>query len=95
MRSVKHFWNNSWPDHGVPSSPDVIFGILDEVKKERESSHGPVVVHCSAGCGTIYAQFVCSFVLCRCLLQGRTGVVIGVDIVRDQVDMLRRCFCLV
>jgi protein tyrosine phosphatase len=50
-RIVKHYWINSWPDHGVPQSSDVVFTILEEARRDRSPPSGPMVVHCSAGCG--------------------------------------------
>ncbi|KAI9599448.1 protein-tyrosine phosphatase-like protein [Syncephalis fuscata] len=42
-----------WPDHGVPEQPDGVLRLIRLVNKEQgaSDSSGPVVVHCSAGCG--------------------------------------------
>ncbi len=57
-RQVTHLQTIAWPDHGVPDSPDPINNLI--LKKNECMQHhiilnngniGPVVVHCSAGCG--------------------------------------------
>ncbi|KAF9992425.1 hypothetical protein BGZ79_003088 [Entomortierella chlamydospora] len=52
-----------WPDHGVPSKTDDLRDILykirawksEQQRQPQQASHqkdfGPIVVHCSAGCG--------------------------------------------
>ena len=42
-----------WPEHGIPSDPGLILGILEDIKlKQRDNNYpGPVVVHCSPGIG--------------------------------------------
>jgi hypothetical protein len=42
-----------WPDHGVPEQPDGVLRLIRLVNREQgaSDSSGPVVVHCSAGCG--------------------------------------------
>ncbi|KAG0370047.1 Tyrosine-protein phosphatase non-receptor type 6 [Gamsiella multidivaricata] len=51
-----------WPDHGVPSKTNDLRDILYKIRgwkaEQRQSGHktnlmdfGPIVVHCSAGCG--------------------------------------------
>ncbi|CAG8500456.1 4295_t:CDS:2 [Ambispora leptoticha] len=55
-----------WPDHGVPDSPDIVLQLIrktNELQQEYQNRQnigrndrekeevGPVVVHCSAGCG--------------------------------------------
>lgn len=51
-RVVKHYWMNSWPDHGVPHSTESTLSLLHEVYEDRQANVvAPVVVHCSAGCG--------------------------------------------
>jgi receptor-type tyrosine-protein phosphatase R len=49
---VKHYWINSWPDHGVPHSTSFVLNLLHEVAEDKAANlDAPVVVHCSAGCG--------------------------------------------
>ncbi|VEL34270.1 unnamed protein product [Protopolystoma xenopodis] len=42
----------SWPDHGVPDSPDDLIAFVQRVRAARIGyDTAPVVVHCSAGIG--------------------------------------------
>ncbi|KNC97575.1 uncharacterized protein SPPG_07048 [Spizellomyces punctatus DAOM BR117] len=54
-----------WPDHGVPDHPDEMLRIQyladklhGRLAKQSSSMVGPMVVHCSAGCGRTGA-FIC------------------------------------
>ncbi|RIA96586.1 protein-tyrosine phosphatase-like protein [Glomus cerebriforme] len=58
-RQITQLQTLAWPDHGLPNSPDPIINLI--VKKNEFVQHytrlnvngniGPIVVHCSAGCG--------------------------------------------
>jgi len=57
-REITQLQTIAWPDHGLPDSPDSIINLI--TKKNECLQHytllnngniGPVVVHCSAGCG--------------------------------------------
>lgn len=52
-REVIHFHYTTWPDFGVPSSPDAFLEFLDAVRESGSlcGDVGPAVVHCSAGIG--------------------------------------------
>ncbi|KAF2359956.1 PTP type protein phosphatase, partial [Trinorchestia longiramus] len=52
-REVLHFHYTTWPDFGVPQSPEAFNKFLSVVIKSGalEPSVGPAVVHCSAGIG--------------------------------------------
>ncbi|XP_021568339.1 tyrosine-protein phosphatase non-receptor type 18 [Carlito syrichta] len=50
-RSVHQLQFMSWPDHGVPSSPDHMLAMVEEAHRLQGSGPGPLCVHCSAGCG--------------------------------------------
>jgi len=42
----------TWPDHGLPESPEVFVRLLETVDViNSPPTHGPIVVHCSAGIG--------------------------------------------
>jgi len=53
VREVTHFHYTTWPDFGVPSSPDAFLEFLAAVRESGslEAEEGPAVVHCSAGIG--------------------------------------------
>lgn len=63
-----HFWYNTWPDHGVPHTPDGnvypdnILEMLAQVHELQRTtgSKSPILIHCSAGIG-------------------RTGAIIAID----------------
>ncbi|XP_046730209.1 receptor-type tyrosine-protein phosphatase R isoform X3 [Silurus meridionalis] len=52
-RKVQHYWYTSWPDHKTPESVGPLLELMTDVEKSREASesHGPIIVHCSAGIG--------------------------------------------
>jgi len=52
-REVLQFHYTTWPDFGVPSSPDAFLHFLDVVRQSGslDPSVGPALVHCSAGIG--------------------------------------------
>src|SRR5690348_113109 len=41
----------AWPDHGVPENPQHFIEFVAEVRKARNGSLDPIIVHCSAGIG--------------------------------------------
>lgn len=52
-REVLHFQYTTWPDFGVPTSPDAFLEFLGAVRDSGslEPDVGPAIVHCSAGIG--------------------------------------------
>lgn len=50
---ILHFHYTTWPDFGVPQSPEAFYKFLNVVRASGvlEPDVGPVVVHCSAGIG--------------------------------------------
>ena len=52
-RSVKHFWFNPWPDHGVPAKHEAknVTMMLEACRKWSNDPNHPWTVHCSAGIG--------------------------------------------
>uniref|UniRef100_A0A8W8NUY8 protein-tyrosine-phosphatase n=1 Tax=Magallana gigas TaxID=29159 RepID=A0A8W8NUY8_MAGGI len=52
IRYQNHFHFTGWPDHGIPSTLQLLsfyFRVKDQIKNDGDSS--PLVVHCSAGVG--------------------------------------------
>lgn len=47
---VTHYQLMNWPDHGVPTCPDVLDPLLDVLYRNAKSDR-TTVVHCSAGIG--------------------------------------------
>ena len=50
-RTIRHYWFDSWPDHGVPESPNAVVGMLRDANNIDPDHVAPWVVHCSAGIG--------------------------------------------
>ena len=52
MREVRQFHFTVWPDHGVPKYGTALLAYQQRIDKfHNRRSHGPMVVHCSAGVG--------------------------------------------
>lgn len=52
-REILHFHYTTWPDFGVPQSPEAFYKFLTVVRASGclDPEVGPAVVHCSAGIG--------------------------------------------
>ena len=53
-RTVRHFWYDSWPDHGVPDTADPLLEMMhfaEDWEGSAEAIGHPWTVHCSAGIG--------------------------------------------
>ncbi|CAG8491136.1 357_t:CDS:1 [Funneliformis mosseae] len=53
-RQITQLQTIAWPDHGVPDSPDPINNLIIKMNERMQHCNrnsGPIVVHCSAGCG--------------------------------------------
>ncbi|KAJ8032177.1 Receptor-type tyrosine-protein phosphatase dep-1 [Holothuria leucospilota] len=48
---VNHFHFLHWPDRGIPINPRPILEFIREIRKVERTNLGPLLVHCSAGCG--------------------------------------------
>ncbi|XP_036432931.1 receptor-type tyrosine-protein phosphatase R isoform X2 [Colossoma macropomum] len=75
-RKVHHYWYTSWPDHKTPDSAGPLLQLMTDVEETREASasHGPVIVHCSAGIGRT-GCFIATTIGCRQLrLEGVVDV---------------------
>lgn len=72
---VLHLQFCAWPDHGVPTSTEMILRLRQTVKgiltkgagQEEGTSLPPIIVHCSAGIG-------------------RTGTYIGIDMALSRIE---------
>uniref|UniRef100_A0AAR2LVV4 protein-tyrosine-phosphatase n=1 Tax=Pygocentrus nattereri TaxID=42514 RepID=A0AAR2LVV4_PYGNA len=75
-RKVHHYWYTSWPDHKTPDSAGPLLQLMTDVEEtiEASASHGPVIVHCSAGIGRT-GCFIATTIGCRQLrLEGVVDV---------------------
>uniref|UniRef100_A0A2S2QLP1 protein-tyrosine-phosphatase n=1 Tax=Sipha flava TaxID=143950 RepID=A0A2S2QLP1_9HEMI len=52
-REIYHFHYTDWPDFGVPKTPTPFLRFLRDVRRSGalDPSHGPSIIHCSAGIG--------------------------------------------
>lgn len=50
-RIVHHLQYTAWPDHGVPDDASDFLALVFRVRKYREGTVEPIIVHCSAGIG--------------------------------------------
>ncbi|XP_034162820.2 tyrosine-protein phosphatase non-receptor type 18 isoform X2 [Pangasianodon hypophthalmus] len=66
-RTVSHFQYTAWPDHGIPDVADGILGMMESVHVSQGYHTGPLLVHCSAGCGR--TGVICAIDIVNDLLQ--------------------------
>ncbi|KAI8916670.1 protein-tyrosine phosphatase-like protein [Powellomyces hirtus] len=93
-RETRNLWQlhfTAWPDHRA-SSPQSVLSVLDlsrqlQTLAEKETDAGPMVVHCSAGCGRTGTFCTIDGVLQ--LLENQSNVHGQDDLVRQTVDKLR------
>eukprot|EP00040_Diaphanoeca_grandis_P022485 m.120842 g.120842 ORF g.120842 m.120842 type:complete len:982 (+) comp28833_c0_seq3:239-3184(+) len=50
-REMRHYWFDSWPDHGVPERTEPLIAMVKAARTYTEGSKSPWLVHCSAGIG--------------------------------------------
>ena len=52
-RSIIHWSELDWPDHGAPNQPEPFLQLLADVRHSGafDPRYGPPVLHCSAGIG--------------------------------------------
>lgn len=52
VRTLKHYWYDSWPDHGAPTQTNGLTSMIQECRKDNVGGAlSPWIVHCSAGIG--------------------------------------------
>ncbi|KAF8952290.1 hypothetical protein BGZ46_003524, partial [Entomortierella lignicola] len=63
-RTITHIQYTGWPDFGVPESPMEVLKVVQLSNTHNTpASAGPIIVHCSAGCGRTGAFCVIDSVL--------------------------------
>jgi len=50
-REVRHYWFDSWPDHGVPQRVEPLIAMIKAARAYTAGHNAPWLVHCSAGIG--------------------------------------------
>ncbi|KFV53676.1 Receptor-type tyrosine-protein phosphatase kappa, partial [Gavia stellata] len=84
-RVVEQFHYLLWPDHGVPTNPAQLLGLVEVVnKKGLEAPAGPVLVHCSAGIGRTGTFIALDFLLKMGKAEGKVDVFHCVQRLREQ-----------
>ena len=51
VREITQYHFTDWPDFGVPENASSMLKFVRRVRSATSPTHGPVVVHCSAGVG--------------------------------------------
>uniref|UniRef100_A0A914W534 Tyrosine-protein phosphatase 1 n=2 Tax=Plectus sambesii TaxID=2011161 RepID=A0A914W534_9BILA len=82
-RRVSQMQYMAWPDHGVPEDPRHFIDFVDEVRKARDGSVEPLLVHCSAGIGRTGVLMMME--TAACLIEANEPVY-ALDIVRTMRD---------
>ncbi|KFR17090.1 Receptor-type tyrosine-protein phosphatase kappa, partial [Opisthocomus hoazin] len=84
-RVVEMFHYLLWPDHGVPTNPAQLLGLVELVNKRgSEAPAGPVLVHCSAGIGRTGTFIALDFLLKMGKAAGKVDVFHCVQRLREQ-----------
>ncbi|KAI9199836.1 protein-tyrosine phosphatase-like protein [Polychytrium aggregatum] len=90
-RTITHLQFTEWPDHGTCNSGDLLT-LIDEANRIQDSleleTPGPMVVHCSAGCGRTGTFCVVDTIL-SLLDQVREGFDLHQDWVQQIVSLFR------
>lgn len=66
-REIINYHFLTWPDHGVPETPETVMQYLQEVRREylgldlNPRGKAPLIIHCSAGCGRTGTFLVSEF----------------------------------
>ncbi|XP_011852341.1 PREDICTED: receptor-type tyrosine-protein phosphatase H [Mandrillus leucophaeus] len=73
--SVRQFHYQAWPDHGVPSSPDILLAFWRMLRQwlDQTTEGGPPIVHCSAGVGRTGTLIALDVLLRQLQSQGLLG----------------------
>uniref|UniRef100_A0AC34QJT7 Uncharacterized protein n=1 Tax=Panagrolaimus sp. JU765 TaxID=591449 RepID=A0AC34QJT7_9BILA len=82
-RMVTQMQYTSWPDHGVPENPKHFIDFVGEVRRARNGSLDPIIVHCSAGIGRTGVLILME--TASCLIEANEPVY-PLDIVRTMRD---------
>jgi receptor-type tyrosine-protein phosphatase A len=51
VREITQYHFTDWPDFGVPEDASSMLKFVRRVRGATSPTHGPVVIHCSAGVG--------------------------------------------
>ncbi|CAD5222448.1 unnamed protein product [Bursaphelenchus xylophilus] len=87
-RRVTQMQYTAWPDHGVPENQKHFIDFVGEVRRARNGSLDPIIVHCSAGIGRTGVLILME--TAACLIESNEPVypLDIVKVMRDQRAML-------
>ncbi|CAH1736925.1 unnamed protein product [Aphis gossypii] len=88
-REIYHFHYTDWPDFGVPKTPTPFLRFLRDVRRSGslDPSHGPIVIHCSAGIGR--SGTFC--LIDTCLIKMNTPEGLNYVHIRTLLAEMRKC----
>ncbi|VVC28620.1 Hypothetical protein CINCED_3A019710 [Cinara cedri] len=88
-REIYHFHYTDWPDFGVPKTPTPFLRFLRDIRRSGslDPSHGPAVVHCSAGIGR--SGTFC--LIDSCLIKMNSSEGLNYVHIRTLLVEMRRC----
>lgn len=84
-RVVRHFYYQSWPDHGVPLTTNELLVFRNAVKAQVTNPNVPILIHCSAGVGRTGTYIAIDQLVEQCLTLN------GTPDVDDIVYKMRMC----
>ncbi|KAK9768617.1 phosphotyrosine-specific ptp2-like protein [Basidiobolus ranarum] len=89
-RSIHQLHFIGWPDFGIPTDPTGVLGLRDiahDIQQSQES--GPMIVHCSAGCGRTGAFCTIDTVLETLASKQQSINTLQEDMIAEVVDQFR------
>uniref|UniRef100_A0A915E2E8 Uncharacterized protein n=1 Tax=Ditylenchus dipsaci TaxID=166011 RepID=A0A915E2E8_9BILA len=87
-RLVTQMQYTAWPDHGVPENPQHFIEFVNEVRKARNGSLDPLIVHCSAGIGRTGVLILMETSACQIEANEPVYPLDSMRLMRDQRAML-------
>ena len=107
-RSVTQFHFTSWPDFGVPQEASAMLKFVRRVRDSVEPSHGPMVVHCSAGVGRTGTFIAIDILLQRmkeegcvlnvqeevCRMRAQRGLMVQTNVSKDMMVWTLYLLCI-
>ncbi|CAB4015126.1 receptor-type tyrosine- phosphatase delta isoform X4 [Paramuricea clavata] len=85
-REVRHYYFQSWPDHGVPKYPTELLAFRRHFRTHHMEQFGPIVVHCSAGVGRTGVFLAVDTILDKL----EKGVINSIDVFGQVCEMRER-----
>lgn len=79
-RTIRHFHYREWPDMGRPDSTSEFITLMKEVNSQPVN--GPIVTHCSAGCGRA-GTFIILYAYCKKIMREINGAKLPADFILD------------